>query len=62
MVTSLGSNIAFTVQSASISNYDTIEIVRQNFGFDLTAGVTKVDLVMDEPHYYLEVRGTDADN
>ena len=56
MVTSLGSNIAFTGQSASISNYDAIEIVRQNFGFDIAGGITNVDLDMNEPHYYLEIR------
>ena len=56
MVTSLGSNIAFTGQTASISNYDAIEIVRQNFGFDITGGITNVDLDMNEPHYYLEIR------
>ena len=46
MVTSLGSNIAFTGQMASISNYDTIEIVRQNFGFDIAGGITNVDLAL----------------
>ena len=56
MVTSLGSNIAFAGQTASISNYDAIEIVRQNFGFDITGGITNVDLDMNEPHYYLEIR------
>ena len=56
MVSSLGSNITFTGQTASISNYDTIEIVRQNFGFDLAGGITSVDLDMNEPHYYLEIR------
>ena len=57
MVSSLGSNITFTGQTASISNYDTIEIVRQNFGFNLAGGITSVDLDMNEPHYYLEIRG-----
>ena len=33
-----------------------IEIVRQNFGFDLEAGVTEVALDPAEPHYYLEIR------
>jgi len=56
MVTSLGSNIAFTGQTASISNYDAIEIVRQNFGFDLAGSITNVALDMNEPHYYLEIR------
>ncbi len=56
MVTSIGSNIAFAKQTASISNYDTIDIVRQNFGFDLTSGITEVELDLNESHYYLEVR------
>ena len=56
MVTSLGSNITFTGQTASISNYDTIEILRQNFGFDIAGGITNVDLDMKEPHYYLEIK------
>ena len=56
MVTMLGSNLAFTGQTASVSNYEAIEIVRQNFGFDLAAGVTEVALDLEEPHYYLEVR------
>ena len=59
MVTALGSNIAFTAQTASISNYDVIEIVRQNFGFDLANGINEVVLDLNEPHYYLEVRGID---
>lgn len=57
MVTSLGSNLAFTGQIASISNYAAVEIVRQNFGFDLAGGITRVELDKNEPHYYLEVRG-----
>lgn len=59
LVTSLGSNLTFAGQSASISNYDAIEIVRQNFGFDLAGGITSVPLDLNEPHYYLEVREID---
>ena len=59
LVTSLGSNLTFAGQSASISNYDVIEIVRQNFGFDLAGGITSVPLDLNEPHYYLEVRVID---
>ena len=33
-----------------------IAIVRQNFGFDLAAGLTSVPLAPDQEHYYLEVR------
>lgn len=56
MVTSVGSGIVFTKQTASVSNYNAIEIVRQNFGFDLANGITEVELDSNEPHYYLEVR------
>lgn len=56
MVTVLGSNLTFTEQTASVSEYDAIEIVRQNLGFDLENGITKVALDVNEPHYYLEVR------
>lgn len=56
MVTSLGSNVNITEQTASISNYAAIEIVRQNFGFDITNGIDSVMLVPEQSHYYLEVR------
>lgn len=56
MVTILGSNLTFTEQTASVSEYDAIEIVRQNFGFDLENDITKAALDVNEPHYYLEVR------
>ena len=56
MATQLGSNIIFTEQTASISEYSEIEIIRQNFGFDLSAGITEVVLDMNEPHYWMEVR------
>lgn len=56
MVTSLGSNLSFTGQTASISDCEAIEIIRQNFGFNLARGITNVVLDMNEPHYYLEVR------
>ena len=55
-VTSLGSILTFTNQTAAISNTDNIEIVRQNFGFDLENGITKVDLDLSQEHYYLEIR------
>jgi hypothetical protein len=33
-----------------------VELVRQNFGFDVDGGVTTVALDPEEAHYYLEVR------
>lgn len=55
-VTQLGSTLEFSRQSASLSNSQFIEIVYQNFGFDLENGITKVTLDVNEPHYYMEVR------
>ncbi len=55
-VTQLGSNLRFTEQTAAIDPHGRIEIVRQNFGFDLDTGVTKVTLDPAQEHYYLEVR------
>ncbi|MBR6259250.1 MAG: hypothetical protein IKR21_03475 [Oscillospiraceae bacterium] len=56
MVTQLGSVLSFTKQTASVSNTEAIEIIRQSFGFDLENGVTKVELDMAEPHYYIDVQ------
>ena len=38
---------------------DGIEIVRQNFGFDLEKGVTEVTLDLETEHYYLEIQAKD---
>ncbi|MDR3783429.1 MAG: hypothetical protein Q3Y02_00855, partial [Dysosmobacter sp.] len=56
LVTALGSTLELTDQTAALVNTDTIEIVRQNLGFDLENGVTQVSLDLAEPHYYLEIR------
>ncbi len=56
MMTTLSSNLEFSSQTASISNTDDIEIIHQNFGFDIANGITEVELDMNQPHYYLEVR------
>ena len=61
MVTRLGSSLAFTGQTASLSGTEYIEILRQNFGFDPEQGVDEVTLDLDEPHYYIEVRKKDAE-
>ena len=57
LVTELGSNLACTGQRATMEDRGLIEIVRQNFGFDLENGVKTVDLDPAQEHYYLEVRG-----
>ena len=56
LMTRLGSTLDFTAQTAALANAEGIELVRQNCGFDLEAGVTEVPLDPTEPHYYLEVR------
>ena len=61
MVTRLGSNLIFTEQTAKLEDRGQIEIVRQNFGFDIENGVNEVELDMEEPHYYLEVRAIDTE-
>lgn len=56
LVTRLGSNLACSAQTATLEDRGQIEIVRQNFGFDLEQGITTVPLDPAEDHYYLEVR------
>ena len=59
LVCELGSNLTFTGQTAKLEDRGQIEIVRQNFGFDLSRGITEVKLT--EPHYYLEVKSAGKD-
>ncbi len=61
MVTTLGSVLPFTGQSASLSGTDSIEIIRQNFDFDPENGIDHVDLDLNEPRYYIEVQKKDAE-
>ena len=56
LVTKLGSNLACASQTAVLEDRGQIEIVRQNFGFDLENGVSRVPLDPDQEHYYLEVK------
>ena len=58
LVTELGSNLNCTGQRATIEDRGLIEIVRQNFGFDLENGIRTVDLEPTQEHYYLEVRSS----
>ena len=55
-VTGLGSNLICAGQRAAIEDRGLIEIVRQNFGFDLENGIKTADLDPTQEHYYLEVR------
>jgi len=52
--TRLGSNLVCARQQATLEDRGCLEIVRQNFGFDLDQGVKTVPLTQE--HYYLEVR------
>lgn len=56
LVTKLGTNLDFIVQTVKAVNTDGVEIVRQNFGFDWENGVDTVTLDPAAEHYYLEVR------
>lgn len=59
MVTRLGSNLQFDGLTAELTSIDRIEILRQNFGFDLSQGITKVELDPTVEHYYLEIKPID---
>ena len=56
MVTGLGSNLTCTRQSAALEDRGQIQIVRENFGFDLKQNIRTVTLDPAQEHYYLEVR------
>lgn len=56
IVTNLNSNVKFTEQKVNIIENGNIEIVDQNFGFDLENGIKTVELDIFEEHYYLEVK------
>jgi hypothetical protein len=56
MVTTLGSSLAFGSKTAGIVGSPWINIVRQNFGFDITNDILNVTLDLNTPHYYIEVR------
>lgn len=56
LVTKLGSNLTCTQQTATLEDRGLIQIIRQNFGFDLENGVKTVTLAPAEEHYYLEVK------
>lgn len=56
LVTKLGSNLTCTEQTATLEDRGLIQIIWQNFGFDLENGVNTVTLDPAEEHYYLEVK------
>ena len=60
MVTKLGTNLNIVKQSASVSNTEEIEIVYNNFGFDILDGITDV-ILGEEEHYWMEIRKIKAE-
>ncbi|MBQ3126783.1 MAG: hypothetical protein IJC15_06900 [Clostridia bacterium] len=61
LVTQLGSKLEFTAQYAAIASAELIEIIEQNFGFDPSAGITRVALDPAQPHYWMDVRKRTAE-
>lgn len=55
LVTRLGSVLSFTEQIAHVETRGLVEIVEQNFGFDVENGVTTVTLDPEIEHYYMNV-------
>ena len=56
LMTTLGSNLACTHQTATLEDRGQIEILWQNFGFDLDAGIKTVELEAETEHYFLVVK------
>jgi len=54
LATTLGSALTFTDLSASVTNTNQIEIIDQNFGFDLDAGITETKLDTSQEWYFLD--------
>lgn len=60
LVTRLGSNLHFEQLTAEIAEHEGMEILEQNFGFDLPDGISRVELDPEREHYYLELRPAGA--
>lgn len=60
LMTTLGSNLTCTEQTATLEDRGQIEILWQNFGFDLDAGIKTVELEAETEHYFLTVRRADS--
>lgn len=56
IVTKLGSNLHFDTLTAELASADKIDIVRQNYGFNLSKRITKVKIDPDDEHKYLEIK------
>ena len=56
MMTTLGSTLEFLKQTATIKNSEEIDIINQNFGFNLEKGITKVELEQQKEHFFMDIR------
>ena len=56
LATATGSRLAFRSMAATLIPAEGMELVRQNFGFDLAAGITTVTLDPATERYYLEIK------
>lgn len=56
LATTLGSTLTFSQQVARITGFDSLELIDQNFSFDLPAGITETELSPDQSRYWLEFR------
>ena len=56
MMTTLGSTLEFLKQTAAIKNSEEIDIINQNFGFNLEKGITKVELEQQKEHFFMDIR------
>lgn len=50
-----GSNLNFTSQSVTLEDRGIIEIMNQNFGFDIENGIKTVELDLNTERYYIEI-------
>lgn len=55
IATTLNSALNITAQTFSVSNCNSIQIVNQNLGLDMDAGVLSVSLDPNMGHYYLDI-------
>ena len=52
----LGTNVAYERMTTAIMEDGNIRIESQNYGFDLDAGINKVELALDAERYYMIVK------
>lgn len=55
-LTALGSNLDWGKLTAEIRDYEAVEILGQNYGFEPDKGISKVALEPEVERYYMEVR------